>query len=57
MPDVVMVHLGTNDVWSNLPPDTILGAFNALIKQMRLSKPTMKILASFVPDFSERYVL
>lgn len=47
-PDVVMVHLGTNDVWSNLSPSTILAAFNTLVNQMRASKPTMKILVSFV---------
>jgi lysophospholipase L1-like esterase len=47
-PDVVMMHLGTNDVWSNLSPSTILGAFNTLIKQMRASKPTMKILVGFM---------
>ena len=46
-PDVVMMHLGTNDVWSNLSPSTILGAFDTLIKQMRASKPTMKILVCF----------
>jgi hypothetical protein len=47
-PDVVMVHLGTNDVWSNQPPSAILSAFDTLVKQMRASKATMKILVSFV---------
>jgi lysophospholipase L1-like esterase len=46
-PDVVMVHLGTNDVWSNQSPSAILGAFDTLVKQMRASKATMKILVSF----------
>ncbi|KAH6641015.1 SGNH hydrolase-type esterase domain-containing protein [Chaetomium tenue] len=49
-PDVVMMHLGTNDVWSNLSPSTILGAFDTLVEQMRASKPTMKILvAQIIP--------
>jgi len=46
-PDVVMMHLGTNDVWSNLPPSTILAAFDTLINQMRASKATMRILVLF----------
>lgn len=45
-PDVVIMHLGTNDVWSNLPPSTILGAFTKLVGQMRASNPNMKILVA-----------
>ena len=49
-PDVVMMHLGTNDVWSNLSNDTILAAFTRMVGQMRASKPTMKILvAKIIP--------
>ena len=43
-PDIVMMHLGTNDVWSNRSPAEILAAFDTLVKQMRASKPSMKIL-------------
>jgi lysophospholipase L1-like esterase len=45
-PDVVMMHFGTNDVWSNLAPDTILAAFTTLVGQMRASNPHMKILVA-----------
>ena len=45
-PDIVMMHLGTNDVWSNLPPATILAAFSTLVDQMRASNPSMKILVA-----------
>lgn len=45
-PDVVMMHFGTNDVWSNLSPDTILAAFTTLVNQMRASNPRMKILVA-----------
>lgn len=45
-PDVVMMHLGTNDVWNNKSPDDILAAFSALLGQMRESKKTMKVLVS-----------
>jgi lysophospholipase L1-like esterase len=49
-PDVVMMHFGTNDVWSNIPTATILAAYTKLVGQMRDSKPTMKILvAQIIP--------
>jgi len=49
-PDIVIMHLGTNDVWSNLPPATILSAFTTLVTQMRASNPSMKILvAQIIP--------
>jgi lysophospholipase L1-like esterase len=49
-PDVVMMHFGTNDVWSNRPPATILAAFTKLVAQMRASNPAMKILvAKIIP--------
>ena len=45
-----MMHLGTNDVWSNIPASTITTAFSKLVDQMRASKPTMKILvAKIIP--------
>ncbi len=49
-PDVVMMHLGTNDVWSNLAPSTILAAFGKLVDQMRASNPQTKVLvAKIIP--------
>jgi lysophospholipase L1-like esterase len=49
-PDVVMMHFGTNDVWSNIAPDTILAAFTRMVGQMRTSNPDMKILvAKIIP--------
>ncbi|KAJ4403498.1 hypothetical protein N0V91_006551 [Didymella pomorum] len=49
-PDVVVMHLGTNDVWNNKSPATITFAFSKLVDQMRASKPTMKILvAKIIP--------
>lgn len=49
-PDIVMMHLGTNDVWNNKSPTEILAAFDTLVKQMRASKSTMKILVSPEPQ-------
>lgn len=49
-PDIVMMHLGTNDVWNNISPAAITAAFSKLVEQMRASKPTMKILvAQIIP--------
>ncbi|KAI5792539.1 SGNH hydrolase-type esterase domain-containing protein [Peziza echinospora] len=49
-PDIVLMHLGTNDVWSNIAPSVILEAFSKLVDQMRASKSTMKILvAQIIP--------
>jgi lysophospholipase L1-like esterase len=45
-PDVVLMHFGTNDVWSNLPPATILAAFTTLVAQMRAANPAMKIMVA-----------
>ena len=49
-PDVVLMHLGTNDVWSNLPPSQILAAFTTLVGQMRAANPATRILvAQIIP--------
>ncbi len=49
-PDVVMMHFGTNDVWSNIPPDRILAAYTKLVEQMRASNPDMRVLvAQIIP--------
>jgi lysophospholipase L1-like esterase len=49
-PDIVMMHFGTNDVWSNRPNDVILAAFSKLVDQMRAGNPNMRILvAKIIP--------
>ncbi|CAG6391465.1 GDSL-type esterase/lipase family protein [Streptomyces cocklensis] len=49
-PDIVLMHLGTNDVWSNIPPSQILAAFTTMVGQMRASNPNMKVLvAQIIP--------
>ncbi|GAA2601769.1 hypothetical protein GCM10010435_96380 [Winogradskya consettensis] len=49
-PDVVLMHFGTNDVWSNIPATTILAAFTKLVGQMRTQNPAMKIIvAQIIP--------
>ncbi|MEV7970733.1 cellulose binding domain-containing protein [Sphaerisporangium sp. NPDC088356] len=49
-PDIVLMHFGTNDVWSNRPTATILAAYGKLVDQMRASNPNMKIVvAQIIP--------
>jgi len=49
-PDIVLMHFGTNDVWSNIPPATILAAYSTLVDQMRASNPAMRIIvAKIIP--------
>jgi lysophospholipase L1-like esterase len=49
-PNIVIMHFGTNDVWSNIAPSTILAAFTTLVNQMRANNPSMKILvAKIIP--------
>jgi GDSL-like Lipase/Acylhydrolase family/Cellulose binding domain len=45
-PDIVLMHLGTNDVWSNRSPATILAAFGKLVDQMRAQNPRMTVLVA-----------
>ncbi|MFK3985185.1 cellulose binding domain-containing protein [Micromonospora sp. NPDC050397] len=49
-PDIVLMHFGTNDVWSNIAPATILTAYGKLVDQMRASNPATKVLvAKIIP--------
>jgi lysophospholipase L1-like esterase len=49
-PHIVLMHFGTNDVWSARPVDVILAAYSKLVDQMRASDPTMRVLvAQIIP--------
>lgn len=49
-PDVVLMHFGTNDVWSNRSTAQVLDAYTTLVRQMRASNPGMKVLvAQIIP--------
>ena len=45
-PDIVIMHLGTNDVWSGRATSVTLAAFTTLVNQMRASNPNMKIIVA-----------
>jgi len=50
-PDIVLMHLGTNDMWGgSIPVSSVLAAYTTLIGQMRANNPKMKILvAQIIP--------
>lgn len=49
-PDIVVMHFGTNDVWSGIAPDRILTAYTKLVTQMRASNPDTRVLvAQLIP--------
>ncbi|MEU4252701.1 cellulose binding domain-containing protein [Amycolatopsis sp. NPDC026612] len=50
-PDIVLMHLGTNDLWGGtIGTDAILAAYSKLVDQMRASNPDMKIIvAQIIP--------
>jgi lysophospholipase L1-like esterase len=50
-PDIVLMHLGTNDLWGGtIPTTTILAAYTKLVGQMRAANPAMKIIvAQLIP--------
>jgi len=53
-PDVVLMHLGTNDSFNhNNTVDMILAAYTTLVGQMRANNPNMKILvAQIIPLYT-----
>jgi lysophospholipase L1-like esterase len=50
-PDIVLMHLGTNDMWGgSIPVSSVLAAYTTLVGQMRANNPNMKILvAQIIP--------
>jgi lysophospholipase L1-like esterase len=54
-PGIVLMHFGTNDVWSARPVADILAAYGTLVDQMRASNPTMRVLvAQIIPMDPDR---
>ena len=49
-PDIVLMHLGTNDIFANPGSSAILAAYSTLVSQMRANNPKMRILvAQIIP--------
>jgi len=53
-PDILMMHLGTNDILSGTKTvDMILSAYSTMVGQMRVNNPYMKILvAQIIPVYT-----
>jgi lysophospholipase L1-like esterase len=44
--DVVLMHFGTNDVWNNIAPATILNAYTAILNKLRAVNPNVRVLVA-----------
>ncbi|MGW4637073.1 ricin-type beta-trefoil lectin domain protein [Sphaerisporangium sp. NPDC004334] len=51
-PDIVLMMLGTNDVWGHLPPSTITSAYSKLLGQMRAGNPNTKLIIAKIPPMN-----
>jgi lysophospholipase L1-like esterase len=48
--DVVLMHFGTNDVWGETPPATVLDAYTVILGRLRASNPNVRLLvAQIIP--------
>jgi lysophospholipase L1-like esterase len=53
-PDVILMHLGTNDMWGGyIPLATKLTAFTKLVGQMRAQNPAVKIVVAQIIPMSQ----
>jgi hypothetical protein len=57
-PDVVLMHLGTNDMWGGyIPLADKLSAFTKLVGQMRAANPAMKIVVAQTGGFQDEVAI
>ncbi|MDU0294160.1 SGNH/GDSL hydrolase family protein, partial [Saccharothrix longispora] len=48
-PNIVLMHLGTNDMWGgHIPLDSVLAAYSTLVDRMRAENPFVKVLVAQV---------
>jgi len=48
--DVVLMHFGTNDIWSNVAPATILDAYSTVLASLRRANPRVIVfVAQIIP--------
>src|SRR5262249_26304468 len=41
--DIVLMHFGTNDVWNNIAPATILNAYTTILTKLRAVNPNVHV--------------
>jgi lysophospholipase L1-like esterase len=52
-PDIIVMHLGTNDMWGGfIPLETKITALTKLVGQMRANNPNVKLIASKIIPMS-----
>lgn len=51
-PDIVLMMLGTNDVWNHLAASRILAAYTTLLNQMRAGNPNVKLIVAKILPMS-----
>src|SRR5262249_59102989 len=50
LPDVVLMHFGTNDVWNSKAPKDILSAYSSIVDAARTANPKVVVLvAQIIP--------
>ena len=48
--EIVLMHFGTNDVWNNVAPNTILAAFSTVLASFRAANPKLVLfVAQIIP--------
>lgn len=48
--DIVLMHFGTNDLWSDRPPADILAAYGLILGRLRAANPRVRLLvAQLIP--------
>ena len=59
MPDIVLMHFGTNDVWNGFPAQQILDAYKAVLDKLRTRNPNVKLFVAQIiplhPDAGKDY--
>jgi lysophospholipase L1-like esterase len=50
--DVVLMHMGTNDVWNNKSPQNILDAYTAILTRLRANNPNVVVLVAQITPFN-----
>lgn len=46
MPDVILMHFGTNDVWNARPTESIIAAYTSVLGAARAANPNVVVLAA-----------
>jgi len=44
--DIVLMHFGTNDVWNNIAPATILNAYTTILNKLRMVNPNVRVMVA-----------